>query len=197
MIKSDILRVVDKWKRKKGVKLYTPYKYFKGLKTVKDVHQRADEILRGSKTDNDDPNAYRKSAFKTDRKANTKLSPYTKMWYEKYPEKTSLTNKSKVTGVPLGTIKKVYRKGYAAWRTGHRVGATPEEWGYARVHSFLLLGCTAMSADSKLLKDAVSVMKQNDVKRILSQPVQCPKMKLKTPYYKRFEMTKFIKNHTG
>ena len=47
-------------------------------------------------------------------------------------------------GKPTGEIiKKVYDKGVAAWRTGHRVGAGAEQWGYARVHSFLTLAHSA------------------------------------------------------
>ena len=29
------------------------------------------------------------------------------------------------------------RRGMAAWKTGHRPGAGQEQWGYARVNSFL------------------------------------------------------------
>jgi hypothetical protein len=42
----------------------------------------------------------------------------------------------------------------AAWRTGHRPGATQQQWGYARVHSFLLCGKTAKSTDSDLVQKA-------------------------------------------
>ena len=42
----------------------------------------------------------------------------------------------------------------AAWRTGHRPGATEQQWGYARVHSFLLKGKTYDTTDSNLAKAA-------------------------------------------
>ena len=42
----------------------------------------------------------------------------------------------------------------AAWRTGHRPGATQQQWGYARVHSFLLCGKTYFSTDSDLVREA-------------------------------------------
>jgi len=32
---------------------------------------------------------------------------------------------------------KVYNRGMAAWRTGHRPGTTPQQWGMARVNSFV------------------------------------------------------------
>jgi hypothetical protein len=42
----------------------------------------------------------------------------------------------------------------AAWRTGHRPGATEQQWGYARVHSFLLKGKTYHTTDSDLVSEA-------------------------------------------
>jgi hypothetical protein len=42
----------------------------------------------------------------------------------------------------------------AAWRTGHRPGATKEQWGYARVHSFLLCGKTYYTTDSDIVEKA-------------------------------------------
>ena len=39
--------------------------------------------------------------------------------------------------MPYSILKKVYDRGVAAWRTGHRPGTTPEQWGYARVNSFV------------------------------------------------------------
>jgi hypothetical protein len=34
------------------------------------------------------------------------------------------------------------KRGMAAWKTGHRPGANQEQWGYARVNSFLTGGKT-------------------------------------------------------
>ena len=121
-------------------------------------------------------------------KSSTKPSSYTKDFQRKHPKAKTLKNKSISTGVPYHVIKKVYDKGVAAWRTGHRVGATPEQWGYARVHSFLTLGCTAMSSDSKLLKLATSRMAPKHRNALLAQNIKCPKTKLKTKYYRKFDM---------
>ena len=38
----------------------------------------------------------------------------------------------------------------AAWRTGHRPGANAHQWGYARVHSFLVKGKAFYTADRSL-----------------------------------------------
>ena len=60
-----------------------------------------------------------------------------------------------MTGVPLRFIRASYNRGLAAWRTGHRPGATQQQWGYARVHSFLLCGKTALTTDSDLRHEAI------------------------------------------
>lgn len=49
----------------------------------------------------------------------------------------ALKTKSEDTGVPLPMLRIVMRRGMAAWKTGHRPGATEHQWGYARVNSFL------------------------------------------------------------
>ena len=50
---------------------------------------------------------------------------------------TGLKNKADETGVPIALLRIVMRRGMAAWKTGHRPGATQQQWGYARVNSFL------------------------------------------------------------
>jgi len=50
---------------------------------------------------------------------------------------TGLKKKSDQTGVSLPLLRLVMRRGMAAWKSGHRPGAGQEQWGYARVNSFL------------------------------------------------------------
>lgn len=50
---------------------------------------------------------------------------------------SALAKKSEASGVSVGTLRKVYNRGVAAWKTGHRPGTTPEQWGYARVNAFI------------------------------------------------------------
>jgi hypothetical protein len=50
---------------------------------------------------------------------------------------TALKKKVEETGVPLPLLRIVMRRGMAAWKSGHRPGAGQEQWGYARVNSFL------------------------------------------------------------
>lgn len=192
---SEVRKIVTELKKKHNVKVYTPYKYFDGLTTRSQVESRFKNILSGSKTNSNNVSAYK--YFETDKKngkvKDTKPSKYTKKFFKLYPNSYSITQKSKSTGIPRDILKKVYDKGYAAWRTGHRVGAGPEQWGYARIHSFALLGCTALSADASLMKDALSRMKNNNVKRIVNQNIMCEPQKLKKKYYKQIGMVDYIK----
>lgn len=62
----------------------------------------------------------------------------------------ALKNKAEKSGVSLSIIKQVYRRGVAAWNSGHRPGTTPQQWGLARVNSFLTGGKTQKTADKDL-----------------------------------------------
>jgi len=95
-----------------------------------------------------DPKAY--TPFKSDTGAKTRRSGYTARFHAKYPGVTSLPAIAKATGVPASTLKTVYNRGMAAWRTGHRPGASQAAWGMARVHSFVLHGKTWRTADKDL-----------------------------------------------
>lgn len=53
-------------------------------------------------------------------------------------EEDSFEDKSKKSGISVGTLKKVYDRGVAAWKTGHRPGTTPQQWGHARVNAFIV-----------------------------------------------------------
>ena len=66
-------------------------------------------------------------------------------------ENEGLKKKAAKSGISLGTLKKVYNRGMAAWRTGHRPGTTPQQWGMARVNSYIGKGKgTYYGADSDL-----------------------------------------------
>jgi len=53
---------------------------------------------------------------------------------------SGLAAKARKSGVSLGTLQKVYRRGVAAWNSGHRPGTTPQQWGMARVNSYITKG---------------------------------------------------------
>jgi len=67
---------------------------------------------------------------------------------------TGLKNKAKKTGMPLGILRQVYRRGVAAWKTGHIPGTTPQQWGMARVNSFATGGKTTKMGDKALYQQA-------------------------------------------
>jgi hypothetical protein len=54
--------------------------------------------------------------------------------------KVALQKKADKSGMPYGILKKVYDRGMAAWRTGHRPGANQQQWAFARVNSFVTKG---------------------------------------------------------
>ena len=48
-----------------------------------------------------------------------------------------LQNKAEKTGMPYSILKQVYNRGMAAWKGGHRPGASQQQWAFARVNSFV------------------------------------------------------------
>ena len=54
-----------------------------------------------------------------------------------YEQIKGLKNKAEKTGMPYGILKKVYDRGMAAWRGGHRPGTTQQQWAFARVNSLV------------------------------------------------------------
>lgn len=127
-----------------------PANYHKGLakstKTKRDA-----QFKKQAKMDDDDPNAYKPAPG--DKDAKTKPSKHTKKYQQMYGEDMKsfseysvtldedatkgLKAKAEKSGMPLGILRQVYNRGVAAWKTGHRPGTTPQQWGFARVNSFV------------------------------------------------------------
>ena len=88
---------------------------------------------------NDEPPLDKKT-IKKGHEIGDKLS---KMKNEDHPAKQvfeqieGLKNKAEKSGMPYGILKKVYDRGMAAWRGGHRPGASQQQWAFARVNSFI------------------------------------------------------------
>ena len=83
--------------------------------------------------------------------------------------KKALDKKADKSGMPKGILSKVYDRGMAAWKGGHRPGTTPQQWALARVNSFITKSSgTWGGADSDLAKQvrgrAESVEEAMDVK---------------------------------
>lgn len=129
--------------------MYWPSKYYKGLSTRKNVERKRDATRR-TRMSWKNPRAY--TPWKTDRGVRTKRSSYTSRFHKKCPGATTLPKISRCTKVPAKTLRTVYNRGMAAWRTGHRPGASQHAWGMARVHSFVLHGKTYRTADADLAR---------------------------------------------
>ena len=113
-----------------------PKKYYKGL-SKDDKEDRAKHFKKGgtgpAPGDIDDDGE----------RVKTKPSKHTlkfrKMFGESNPDK-SLKDKSKKSGISVGILKQVFKRGVKAWQTGHRPGTTAVQWGHARVNSFITKG---------------------------------------------------------
>jgi len=132
-----------------------PANYYKGL-SDKEKKARAKYFKRGGG----------KGPAPGDEDAKTKPSKHTKKYKEIYGEEDvksfkdymtenkALQNKADETGAPKSILKKVYDRGLAAYKQGHRPGATAAQWGMARVNSFLTYGKgTAQKADKDLFDE--------------------------------------------
>ena len=128
-----------------------PAKYFKGDMKKSTKQARARHFEKGTKMDDDDPRAYKPAPG--DKSAKTKPSKHTLKYRKMFGESKikGLVKKSEKSGISYGILKKVYDRGMAAWRTGHRPGTTPQQWAFARVNSFLT-GGGARKADADLWK---------------------------------------------
>ena len=69
-----------------------------------------------------------------------------------------LVKKADKSGMPYSILKKVYDRGMAAWKTGHRPGTTPQQWAMARVNSFVTKSSgTWGKADKDLAKQVEQI----------------------------------------
>ena len=136
--------------------MYWPYKYHAGLSKKKNKTRKAEAKKFGAKHWKD-PAAY--VGFKTNRGIKTRKSSYSAKWEREFPGVKSLEDRSKATGVPVRFLRECYNRGMAAWRTGHRPGATEQQWGWGRVSSFLLCGKTHYTTDADLVKKVVAASK--------------------------------------
>jgi len=145
-------------KDKKGTQ---PAKYYakdaEGDEMAKSTKDKRDAHFRKQAAkDDDDPNAYKPAPG--DATAKTKPSKYTnkmkKLFPDLYKESAdkSLQKKADASGIALGILQKVFDRGVAAWKGGHRPGTTAVQWGHARVNSFISGGKTRTTADADLWK---------------------------------------------
>lgn len=155
--------------------------YFKGI-SKSTASKKKTQMAKQAKMDDDDPNAYKELPGDTKGKENLKVSKHTKKYHELYGEsidyevfeederiqkstdrspldndavETGLKNKAKESGIQISILRAVFRRGMAAWKTGHRPGVGQEQWAYARVNSFITKGKGTWGKADKDLADEV------------------------------------------
>ena len=74
-----------------------------------------------------------------------------------------LVTKAKKSGMPYGILKKVYDRGMAAYKTGHRPGTTAQQWAFARVNSFVTKSSGTWGKADKDLADKVRASEEVEV----------------------------------
>jgi hypothetical protein len=77
---------------------------------------------------------------------------------------TGLVNKAKKSGMPYSILKKVYDRGLAAYKTGHRPGTTAPQWAMARVNSFVTKSSGTWGKADKDLAKQVEQLEELDEK---------------------------------
>jgi predicted kinase len=146
-----------------------PDVYYKGIKSKSTKSKRDAHFKKGAKMDDDNPAAYKPAPG--DATAETKPSKHTKKFKQMFGESIELDEdatkglkaKAEKSGMPLGILRKVYNRGMAAWRTGHRPGTTPQQWGMARVNSFVTKSSGTWGKADKDLADKVRGTKKEAV----------------------------------
>ena len=155
--------------------------YFKGISKSTADKKKA-QMAKQAKMDDDDPNAYKEMPGDTKGKKTLKTSQHTKKYHELYGEsidyevfeederiqqstdegpidneavETGLKKKAEESGMPIGILRAVFRRGMAAWKSGHKPGAGQEQWAYARVNSFITKAPGTWGKADKDLADKV------------------------------------------
>lgn len=146
--------------------------YGKGLSKSTNAKRQA-QFNKQSDLPDDNPDSYKPAPG--DARGKTKVSKHTRAYHKKYGKEESLEQgtielvkaykkltpleekqisgikkKSEESGISYAILKKVFDRGMAAWKTGHRPGTTPHQWAYARVNSFITGGKTRTTADADL-----------------------------------------------
>ena len=151
-IAAIVERVAQNPRTPEGKKF--PQRYLTGLTPLERMIAE-DEIDKGYKYDADDPEAY--EFWKSDIKATArglKIGPskHKEEYYRRYrknidkdykpsgdsPKARFINRITKETGIKRSLIEKVYDKGLAAWRVGHRPGVQQHQWAAGRVYAFVV-----------------------------------------------------------
>ena len=189
--------------------------YGKGLsKSTKSKRQA--QFNKQAKLDDDDPKAYKPAPG--DARSKTKLSKHTIAYRKKFGEfveigkaaddhkkdtpgqldekqLAGLKKKAEKSGIAYGILKQVFNRGMAAWKTGHRPGATPHQWAYARVNSFITKSKGTWGGADKDL--AAKVRNEStdleEAKKVIASVELWNGKKMKKSFKNQSDAEKFIK----
>jgi hypothetical protein len=76
-----------------------------------------------------------------------------------------IKKKSEQSGISVGILKKVYKRGNSAWNSGHRPGTPQQAWATGRVNSFITGVGGARKADADLWEKAKEQKKKKKRKK--------------------------------
>lgn len=131
-----------------------PEKYLAGLPPKERAERKREIERRKREGANFEP-------LPSDDTAKTSPSKYSKTELAERVRERMKTNSAEafiraaahVSGVSARLIREVHERGAAAWKTGHRPGASQVAWSRARVYSFLTGGKTQKTADADLWRE--------------------------------------------
>jgi len=89
-------------------------------------------------------------------------------------EMATLRRKCNESNNSFETLRTVFDRGVASWYTGLREDSTPQQWGFARVNSFIANGKTRFTADRDLL-EADDSERKNEKLATISHKETTPK----------------------
>ena len=131
-------REIDKEKRKLGIKEADLSK-----SQIKMVHKKADDLPKKDFKDRYGKEKGDAVRYGTATNIVKKKLGIGEQMNKEHPAKAvyeqiaGLKKKAEKSGMPYSILKKVYDRGMAAWRGGHRPGTTQQQWAFARVNSFV------------------------------------------------------------
>lgn len=153
-------------------------KYYKGVDSEDKDNREAQFKKQTSKSDNSD-SAYKDAPGDEEARedGDVKTSKHTKKYNKLYKKESvnedkkseglngskiddaaiekGLEKKKEESGVDMDILRTIMKRGLAAWKTGHRPGANQQQWGYARINSFLTKGSGTWGKADKDMADEV------------------------------------------
>ena len=146
----------------KKFKTKNPKDYIKLRKTVmtKDGKPGGTEGVSMKRKGNEDKIAkYKRDGYKE-----VPMESYEVDFLSILTENKGVAEKAKKSGIPKGILMQVFKRGMAAYGTGHRPGASQQQWAFARVNSFIGKGKgTWGGADKDLAAKARKAMKKESL----------------------------------